>query len=196
MLRHRLTFGPLMIVLIAVIAWLDEWIDTQDAPGFFPRETWPPGVLVFILLAVLGGMAAREVARILRAKGVGVGTGIAVCVQLLGLAAVGLLPQNAPDTTGLAAAFSTVVIAHIAGVVYAVRDRSPQGAIAVGSGVLMIHVYLGLMLAFLLLIRREHSVWILIWVLASVKACDIGAFFTGTAIGRHKLIPWLSPGKT
>jgi phosphatidate cytidylyltransferase len=26
--------------------------------------------------------------------------------------------------------------------------------------------------------------------------CDTGAYFTGRAIGRHKLIVWLSPGKT
>jgi len=29
-----------------------------------------------------------------------------------------------------------------------------------------------------------------------VKFTDIGAFFGGRALGRHKLIPWLSPGKT
>jgi len=29
-----------------------------------------------------------------------------------------------------------------------------------------------------------------------IKACDIGAYFTGKAMGRHKMIPWLSPGKT
>jgi phosphatidate cytidylyltransferase len=29
-----------------------------------------------------------------------------------------------------------------------------------------------------------------------VKCTDIGAYFTGSAIGRHKLIPWLSPGKS
>jgi phosphatidate cytidylyltransferase len=29
-----------------------------------------------------------------------------------------------------------------------------------------------------------------------VKSTDIGAYFGGRALGRHKLIPWLSPGKT
>jgi phosphatidate cytidylyltransferase len=55
---------------------------------------------------------------------------------------------------------------------------------------------LGLMAGFLLAIRREHEVWILGWIILIVKACDIGAYFTGKAIGTHKLIPWLSPGKT
>jgi phosphatidate cytidylyltransferase len=31
---------------------------------------------------------------------------------------------------------------------------------------------------------------------AVVKAADIGAYATGRTLGRHKLIPWLSPGKT
>ena len=29
-----------------------------------------------------------------------------------------------------------------------------------------------------------------------VKMTDTGAYFTGRALGRHKLIPWLSPKKT
>ena len=28
------------------------------------------------------------------------------------------------------------------------------------------------------------------------EVTDIGAYFIGTAVGRHKLIPWLSPGKS
>ena len=33
-------------------------------------------------------------------------------------------------------------------------------------------------------------------ILLVVKFTDIGAYFGGRALGRHKLIPWLSPGKT
>ena len=33
-------------------------------------------------------------------------------------------------------------------------------------------------------------------ILVVVKSTDIGAYFGGRALGRHKLIPWLSPGKT
>ena len=57
-------------------------------------------------------------------------------------------------------------------------------------------VYLGLMFGFLLALRREHSAWVVAGVLLITKSCDIGAYFTGRSIGRHKLIPWLSPGKT
>jgi phosphatidate cytidylyltransferase len=195
-LKHRLTFGPIFIVLVGLLAWLDAWLEHQPAPGFLGRETLPPGIGVFVVLAVLGAMGAREVARILRAKGIEVASGIAITVQLMGLLAVGLLPSSARGTMGLAAGMSTAVVAYIIGVLYAVRDRDVKGAISIGSGVLMIHVYMGIMLGFLMLIRREHSIWLLVWVLAIVKSCDIGAFFTGTMIGKHKLIPWLSPGKT
>ena len=51
-------------------------------------------------------------------------------------------------------------------------------------------------------IRVKHSVrftgstGIMVMILLVVKFTDVGAFFGGKTLGRHKLIPWLSPGKT
>jgi phosphatidate cytidylyltransferase len=68
--------------------------------------------------------------------------------------------------------------------------------VAAAGAVVFAMVYLGLMTGFLLALRRGHSAWWIVGVLLLTKASDTGAYFTGRAIGRHKLIPWLSPGKT
>lgn len=183
-------------MLIAGFAWLDSWLDQYPAPDGFPNGTFPPGMVVLPIFLVLSVMGAREVARILRAKGVDVGTSIAVFVAVMGLFVIAFTPEDASGTSGFAAGVTSVVVAFIVGMLYAVRSKRVDGAIAAGSGVLLIHVYMGLMLGFFVLIRREHSVWIMIWILAMVKSCDIGAFFTGITIGKHKMIPWLSPKKT
>ncbi len=61
-------------------------------------------------------------------------------------------------------------------------------------------LYIGVPMAFLVAIRcLGSSHWglaALISLVAATKAADAGAYFTGRAIGRHKLIPRLSPGKT
>lgn len=63
-----------------------------------------------------------------------------------------------------------------------------------------IFLYLGLLGSFWVRIRcmtpGPQGALLLVYVLMTVKAGDIGAYFTGMAIGRHKLAPWLSPGKT
>jgi phosphatidate cytidylyltransferase len=38
--------------------------------------------------------------------------------------------------------------------------------------------------------------FLLIWLLAVTKFTDMGAYITGSMIGRHKMIPHVSPGKT
>lgn len=43
--------------------------------------------------------------------------------------------------------------------------------------------------------RAGGSAWLLV-VLLGTAACDTGAYFVGSAIGKHKLIPHISPGKT
>jgi len=82
--------------------------------------------------------------------------------------------------------------------------RQSQDAIHHMAGTVLATLYLGGLAWFLMALRVKHagrhlfqgSTMILVMVLLVVKATDIGAFFGGRAIGRHKLIPWLSPGKT
>ena len=75
-----------------------------------------------------------------------------------------------------------------------VRHRT-EGAFCRVACTMLAVLYLGVGLALVLLIRMEHGVATLVLFVAAVKFTDIGAYFTGSAIGRHKLIPWLSPGK-
>jgi phosphatidate cytidylyltransferase len=117
-------------------------------------------------------------------------------LALAGLSVSAFVPEAWSGTAG-----AGLVNASVAGVmllamaVYS-RHQRVEGMVAAAGGALLAFAYLGLMLGFIPMLRREHTVWVLLWVLLTTKSCDIGAFFTGTAIGRHKLIPWLSPGKT
>jgi len=58
-------------------------------------------------------------------------------------------------------------------------------------------VYIPLLLSFLVMIRRgpDGMTWIFI-LLAIIFAGDISAYYVGTYLGRHKLNPAVSPGKT
>jgi phosphatidate cytidylyltransferase len=195
-LKQRLSLGTLLIVAIALFAWADQRLEAVPAPAWMGRETLPPAMLLVPIMMLLGGMGAREVARILRAKGVAISTMPAVLAALLGLSVMSFGAEQINGVGGLGLGAGAAVLSWTLGLLYAVRNRTTNGAIAVAGAVLLIHVYMGLMPGFLVLIRREHPVWVLIWVLSCVKICDIGAYFTGTNIGRTKLIPWLSPGKT
>ncbi|HEY4328109.1 MAG TPA: phosphatidate cytidylyltransferase [Phycisphaerae bacterium] len=76
------------------------------------------------------------------------------------------------------------------------RDRRVDGAMANAGGTLLAIVYLGVLPGFFLPICMTHSAWMMLAIVAVVKSADIGAYATGRLIGKHKLIPWLSPGKT
>ena len=42
----------------------------------------------------------------------------------------------------------------------------------------------------------DTGAFLLLWLIAVTKFTDMGAYITGSAIGRHKMIPHVSPGKT
>ena len=42
----------------------------------------------------------------------------------------------------------------------------------------------------------QEGRFLILYMIVVVKCTDIGAYFVGCAIGKHKLIPRISPGKT
>lgn len=198
-MARRLLLGPVMIAVLLLGLWLDERLDVTASPTWLRpllRETWPPGTIIFAFVAVLACMAAAELAAILRDKGILASRRICTFAAVLGVCVSAFVPadMDAVDAVALAAMSAMAVLA--VSIVFFARYKTVEGVVAATGGALLAYVYLGLMFGCLVAIRREHSVWAVLWVIMVTKACDIGAYFTGTAIGRHKLIPWLSPGKT
>ena len=113
-------------------------------------------------------------------------------------------PPFQPIATSVLA-FIIVSIPLLAALRRASRQQT-QEAITAMAGTVLATLYLGGLGWFLMAIRVKHSApqghgfhgntWVILTILLMVKFTDIGAFFGGKAIGRHKLIPWLSPGKT
>lgn len=199
--RHRLLLGPLFIALVIALAWLDQWLDgvALGAPlrGVFGgRETFPPGTIVFVASVILAVLGARELATILAANSIVASKRIVTLAAVAGLMVSCLVPSDLPSPVAAQVVGTVGTCVLLVSLAYHSRHKTVEGAVAAAGGTLLAFVYLGLMFGFIAAIRREHSAWVLLWFLLTTKACDTGAFFTGKAVGRHKLILWLSPGKT
>jgi len=193
-LRHRLTFGPLMIALLIGSFWLDE--ELAGVSVGIDDWVFPRGIVLMVVGVVLCAAATLELKRILRACGVMTSRRMLLASSISGLLVPWLVSPSVNPLTAVALTASVATGVLVSALLWHARSRTPRGAAAAGGAALLSFVYLGLMFGFILALRREHSAWIVLGVLVVTKSCDIGAFFTGTLIGKHKLIPWLSPGKT
>jgi phosphatidate cytidylyltransferase len=102
-------------------------------------------------------------------------------------------------------AFIIVFTMILAAIRRAMAQKSEE-AITHMAGTVLAMLYLGGLAWFLIALRVKHSAdrlhgfqgstQAVVMILLVVKFTDIGAYFGGRTFGRHKLIPWLSPGKT
>ncbi|MGA1223951.1 MAG: phosphatidate cytidylyltransferase [Phycisphaerales bacterium] len=191
MLWQRLITGPLLIAAILGIVWLDASLEAD-----LVARGAPPGLVLFALCLLLAALIARELVSFLRAADIPASTPTAMLAACLGVVGVAGSTQFASRVEVAGALSTALALALLMALLRMARDRDPKGSLMLAGGTLLAGVYGGVLLGFWLLIRLEHSPWLLVGAVLTTKSCDIGAYFTGMSIGRHKMIPWLSPKKT
>jgi len=208
-LRNRLTFGPLMLAGLFLLLFLDHNIGgwTRNSP-FLQRLTGEPldhglqGVGILFLLVAVAPLAIEEITVLFTAERVrpyriiaAIGSGAIVLHAFL--------TQFNFFRTIAASTFAFIIVfVMIAAALRRAWSRQANDAIVRMAGTVLATLYLGGLGWFIMAIRVKQSkyfsgsTYLVLMILIVVKATDIGAYFGGRALGRHKLIPWLSPGKT
>jgi phosphatidate cytidylyltransferase len=78
----------------------------------------------------------------------------------------------------------------------------PENTFRDVGATMVVIVYVGLLGSFATQLRcsqdipAQEGAWLLLILVFVTKCSDIGAYFVGSAIGRHKLAPTISPGKS
>ena len=203
-LRNRLTFGPIMLAGLFLLLWLD-FKAQQWTVGAYEYRGQPQGVagigLLALLLIVLPG-AVVELAHLFAAERVKPYRIIAAfgCGALLVHAFATQFPEFRDISTSTLAFIIAFVMLGAA--LARASQKQTQDAILHMAGTVLATLYLGGLAWFLVALRvkgSQHvrgSTALVLMILLCVKFTDIGAYFGGRALGRRKLIPWLSPGKT
>jgi phosphatidate cytidylyltransferase len=206
-LRNRLTFGPLMLALLFGLLWLDHAAEIWTA-GWIRHNSHTSGVggvgLLVLLLLVLP-LATVELTALFTAESVRPYSLIAVAGSwsLVVHAFLTQFPFFQPIAASTLA-FIIVLVMLLAALRRA-WSKQTQEAITHMAGTVLATMYLGGLAWFFVALRVKHSdrpegfhgsTMVLLMILLVVKFTDIGAYFGGRALGRRKLIPWLSPGKT
>jgi phosphatidate cytidylyltransferase len=209
MLRDRLRTSAILIAVVLGLVYLD-WNDTPPGVEGF----WLMPLLIFFalgtawdftsLLITSGRNLSRRIVLITSAMIAG-SAAIPLVWPLVG----SVYPTNCP-----VGRLGWIVIAAIAAVfIVLMREMARYGKETSADGSqsssdcvertalgVLVSVYVGMPMAMLVALRTlGNGHWglaALITTIAVTKSADAGAYFTGKALGKTKLIPRLSPGKT
>jgi phosphatidate cytidylyltransferase len=199
MLRWRLLLGTLIIAALIGLFWLDYRITI-------------PGAALLPLLVALVVLASQEILDLARAGGlrpvpwvvyggsllVAAGSWLpAVLGQLPAAATPGrdsMLLTLASMTQGTLLALGMTVLAAFCAEM--ARYEKPGRVTGDLAATLLGVVYVGLMLGLIVQLRVLWGLGALASLVIVVKMGDTGAYTVGKLIGRHKMSPTISPGKT
>lgn len=200
MLKWRLIGSAAIILPLCGLCWLDSQYS-------FGR----PGVWLFPLVLLLGVLAAEEVLQLLRARQLRpIGWSCHVGTFLVLLAAgipiwwpFSQIPNPTDQAEWTLYALAFGVVLAIVGEIWR-YEKPGHSMIHLGLTIFAIF-YVGGLLSFMIRLRlaeqgmpdgNGYGMLALLSMIVVVKITDAGAYFVGSALGRTKIVPRLSPGKT
>jgi phosphatidate cytidylyltransferase len=214
-LKNRLTYGPPMLAAVMGLLWLDHEIQvwTRNAgwnhlvlsDGTLGPAIGVGGVGLSLILLTLLPPATVELATLFAAERVKPYR----LITMLGGASLVVhafctqFPTFQPCATSVLAFI--VVFTMLLAALRRAWVKQTQEAITHMAGTLLATLYLGGLAWFLVALRVKHSAnpdrysgttMIIVMIVLVVKLTDVGAYFGGRSLGRHKMIPWLSPNKS
>jgi phosphatidate cytidylyltransferase len=200
MLRWRLISAGAILAVLLALMWVDYQRLIFDTPGAWLL----PVMLVVSILAtgeVVGLLSNHDYQP---RAGVAYFGNVAIPLAAAWPIVFGLARRqwSALDSLGISglqiAAISGCIV--LALVCEMVRFVQPGKAITSAALSIFAMVYVGLLISFWALLRlhrdNEWGMMALFSMLLIVKMADVGAYAVGKRMGRHKLTPVLSPGKT
>ncbi|MGA2062358.1 MAG: phosphatidate cytidylyltransferase [Thermoguttaceae bacterium] len=200
MLRWRLLLGTLIIAALAGLCWLDH---AARLPG-----TWlMPLAVVFVILAT------AEASQLMAAAGAEPRAGVVYCGNVLMLlfnwipmilAKWNIWPWPGEGRLSWQQAIALVswpfLALMICTLVLFVDEmrlfQRPGRAIANMAASAFALIYVGVLVSFLVQMRLAWGIGALVSLIIVVKMGDTGAYLVGRLVGRHKMTPIVSPGKT
>jgi phosphatidate cytidylyltransferase len=199
-LKNRLTYGPMMLIALFGLLLLDYFVQRWTHAANHGKGVG--GVGIVILLMLILPLATLELSRLFAAENVrpylsvsAIGSGLLVIH--------GFLTQFDEFKPYAASTLAFVIVfVPLTAALRRAMVKETQEAIVRMAGSVLSTLYLGGLAWFLVALRVktsphfQGSTMTILMILLVVKFTDIGAYFGGRAMGRHKLIPWLSPGKT
>ncbi|MFK8114422.1 MAG: phosphatidate cytidylyltransferase [Rubripirellula sp.] len=204
MLKDRLRTSAILISIVACLLYLDGHYSKAGAEGL-----WLLPLLLFFalgtaadmssLLSKSGRMISRRMTMIATAM-----VTLSACIPLLWPLFGSVYPPACPvgrlGWIVLASIAATFVILVGEMSQYGKEGNPNSGTIERTCGAVFVSLYVGLPMAVLVALRSLGSgnwgLAALLVTIAVTKSTDAGAYFSGKALGKHKLIPRLSPGKT
>jgi phosphatidate cytidylyltransferase len=197
MLKHRLITGPLLGIAIIALMYFDNRIgETTFSLGTSSQCLLQPGLLIALLAMVTAPLVALEFGAMANNASIRCSIPALIISMEAWIVAIYLMPSTMLAINAVAM-FCTILIASIAfSIVLLAKGKDLRGVIAGSTYTVATAAYVAMGFGLLLLIRRDHSAWWIMGIIATVKMCDTGAFFVGCNIGKRKMIPWVSPAKS
>lgn len=195
MLKYRLIFGTLMVIVFSALVVIDDrfgWTLHMEDGDLLIR-----GNILLALLVLMAIPAQIEMALLAKNVSCRLFPEITIQASVL-LAASWYFTQFSPNPDRFLSLYVLIITAFTVLIlfVFQARKLGPSGTIINLGGNLLSILYLGLLSSFFLGIQLEYGYRHTLLFIFTVKSADTGAYVFGRLFGKHQFSPRISPKKT